>query len=87
MPEHSGSSGRATPTPTTESGRYRSGLAEVEQEGGRPAFILTRTEIKLLGIAGVSGHTLNIIRVADCACSTRLGFSWMVDRRLLSLHE
>ncbi|KAF8073324.1 inorganic phosphate transporter [Lyophyllum atratum] len=50
-PAHDGRS--STPTPTTESARYRSDLAEFERSERRPVFLLTRTELKLLGIAGV----------------------------------
>jgi hypothetical protein len=80
MSEHPPAHGRTTPTPTTESGRYRSGLAEVEREGdGRPVFILSRTELKLLGIAGVREHRLNVTRISNGSHLLRLGSSWMVD--------
>ncbi len=47
-----------TSTPT-EDGRYRSNLEEYELEGdGRPPFILTVPEMKLLGIAGVRQTSL-----------------------------
>lgn len=43
--------------PPQENGAYRSNLEEYELEGsGRPPFILSVPEMKLLGIAGVSGH-------------------------------
>lgn len=62
LSEHPPAHARATPTPppttttttTEEAGRYKAGLAEVERGDGRPVFLLTRTELKLLGIAGVS---------------------------------
>ncbi|RDB24357.1 putative metabolite transporter C2H8.02 [Hypsizygus marmoreus] len=53
MPENSPQDGRVTRTATTESARHRSDLAEYERSDGRPVFVLTRTELKLLGIAGV----------------------------------
>ncbi|KAI5117664.1 hypothetical protein M0805_009697 [Coniferiporia weirii] len=41
-------------TGNTEIGHVRSGLEEFERSGeGRPAWVLTTTELKLLGIAGV----------------------------------
>ena len=54
----SGDSSRSTtantPEPTQDGSRYRSNLEEYEMEGdGRPPFVLTVPEIKLLGIAGV----------------------------------
>jgi PHS family inorganic phosphate transporter-like MFS transporter len=39
--------------------RQRTALEEYEQSGeGRPPFILTYTEVKLLGIAGVSAMSI-----------------------------
>lgn len=84
MSEHPPAHGRATPTPTTEeSGRYKAGLAEVERGDGRPVFLLTRTELKLLGIAGVREHLPDTIRIIDHGCLSRSGSSWMVDRHLV----
>jgi PHS family inorganic phosphate transporter-like MFS transporter len=41
--------------PGAKEARKRTALEEYEQSGeGRPPFILTYTEVKLLGIAGVS---------------------------------
>ncbi|KAF8155408.1 phosphate transporter [Crassisporium funariophilum] len=37
----------------TESALYRADLEEFERHNGKPAFVLTYTEVKLLGIAGV----------------------------------
>ena len=43
-----------TPEPTQDGGRFKSNLEEYEMEGdSRLPFILSRTEMKLLGIAGV----------------------------------
>lgn len=43
----------STPSPS-EVARHHSELEEYERQNRRPPFILTYTEIKLLGIAGVS---------------------------------
>ncbi|KAF5371016.1 hypothetical protein D9615_010016 [Tricholomella constricta] len=51
--EQSTQEGRATPALTTTSSRYRSDLADYERSERRPVFLLTRAELKLLGIAGV----------------------------------
>lgn len=45
----------SSPEPTPDGSRFKSNLEEYELEGdGRPPFILTVPEMKLLGIAGVS---------------------------------
>lgn len=48
MTDHS-----ATPN-TSEAAKHHSELEEYERQNGRPPFILTYTEVKLLGIAGVN---------------------------------
>lgn len=48
QPESTG----AAPVHAPAKGKSR--LEEFEHDDGRPAFILTYTEVKLLGIAGVS---------------------------------
>jgi hypothetical protein len=40
----------------TESAAHGTALEEFERSDGRPAFVLTFTEVKLLGIAGVRCH-------------------------------
>ena len=53
----SGDSSRSavnTPEPTHDGSRYKSNLEEYEMDNdGKPPFILTYPEVKLLGIAGV----------------------------------
>lgn len=51
MPEQPTQDGRTTST--AEATRYNSDLAEYEQSERRAVFLLSRTELKLLGIAGV----------------------------------
>ncbi|KAG5642701.1 hypothetical protein DXG03_002303 [Asterophora parasitica] len=41
------------PAQTTESARYQSDLSEYERSERKPVFLLNRSELKLLGIAGV----------------------------------
>jgi hypothetical protein len=54
-----------------------SALEDFEQSGeGRPAFILTYTEVKLLGIAGVSA--VSVVPVSTSDLSHRWAFSWTV---------
>jgi len=52
-----------TPTkPLAPSAQYQDDLEEFERNDGRPAFMLTMGEVKLLGIAGVrllSQHVLS----------------------------
>ncbi|KAF8968635.1 phosphate transporter [Flammula alnicola] len=43
----------AHPITLTQSAQHRAELEEFEREDGRPAFVLTFSEVKLLGIAGV----------------------------------
>ena len=40
----------------TEAATHETALEEFERSDGRPAFVLTFTEVKLLGIAGVCFH-------------------------------
>ncbi|CAA7270042.1 unnamed protein product [Cyclocybe aegerita] len=44
---------KSNPKSVTESVRNPTALEEVDGDNGRPAFMLTKTEIKLLGIAGI----------------------------------
>ncbi|GLB45269.1 putative sugar (and other) transporter [Lyophyllum shimeji] len=53
MPEQSTNDGHTTSNTTTELARHTSDLAEFELSERRAVFLLTRTELKLLGIAGV----------------------------------
>ena len=57
----------------------KSALEEYEQsgDGNRPPFILTYTEVKLLGIAGVSATSAVPASISDL--SSRLAFSWTVS--------
>ncbi|KAG6907148.1 hypothetical protein DXG01_010325 [Tephrocybe rancida] len=52
MPEAQVHDVPATPTTSTDSARFRSDLAEYERSESRPVFVLSRSELKLLGIAG-----------------------------------
>jgi hypothetical protein len=55
----------------------KSALEDFEQSGeGRPAFILTYTEVKLLGIAGVSA--VSVVPASTSDLSLRWAFSWTV---------
>lgn len=67
------------PTPTrTESAHHRSQLEEYERSGeGRPPYILTYTEVKLLGIAGVSFYQLMLLAPL-ILCLARWASFWMV---------
>jgi hypothetical protein len=52
-------------------------LEEVENEG-RPPFLLTIPELKLLGIAGVRIYLLNSSDMSDLIAALRLDFSLTV---------
>lgn len=62
---------------TSNHGPHRSALEEFDHGDTRPPYLLTFTEVKLLGIAGVS-LTFPIYLYLLTA-SHRLGFSWMVS--------
>lgn len=72
---------RAMDTNETDTAFHRSNLEEYERaDDTRPPFILTSTEAKLLGIAGVSPCLLvpalaqpwQHVRIQSCNCSYRL---------------
>ena len=53
-------------------------LEEFERDDGRPAFVLTFTEIKLLGIAGVCLFSQRMLSLFSDA-RNRLASFWMVE--------
>lgn len=52
-PEHQPTSAGPDPSPQKTENVHWSDLGGEEVDDGRPAFLLTKTELKLLGIAGV----------------------------------
>lgn len=47
----------------SEAAKHHSELDEFERQNGRPPFILTYAEVKLLGIAGVSSVSAAWLRI------------------------
>ena len=68
-----------------EEPRYRSNLEEFERDTStRPPWVLTFTEVKLLGIAGVSVDPILVVCTEiDCVPGSRSAFSSTVSRPVL----
>jgi PHS family inorganic phosphate transporter-like MFS transporter len=68
-----------TPTKSlTPSAQYQADLEELERHDGRPAFMLTMAEVKLLGIAGVRLLSQIFCDRSDALMINRWASFWMV---------